>query len=253
MSYLDAGSGPARDMGVAGSNDIETGRRPAEPIDASSVHDLGYLIQVASSALRRIARHPSLSVAPSLDPVIDGATMALQRAGMLVSDTIARAEVSGRSSAPADIGTTLEQVASLVRKASAPNIRVELRIDAGLPPADCASDELLNAVLGLVLNARDAMPDGGLIRISAAAALRGEKGLLVLRIEDGGIGMSRETAVRAFEPFFTTKGRGLGGLGLPMVKRFADEHGGSVEIESTSRAGTSVILRVPAHERATGH
>ncbi|MDX8454894.1 ATP-binding protein [Mesorhizobium sp. VK9D] len=67
-----------------------------------------------------------------------------------------------------------------------------------------------------------------------------------LRIADRGIGMTPGTVARAFEPFFTTKGKGLGGVGLPMVKHFAAERGGSVEIESVLGAGTTVILRVPA-------
>ncbi len=58
--------------------------------------------------------------------------------------------------------------------------------------------------------------------------------------------MTRETVLRAFDPFFTTKSAGLGGVGLPMVKRFAEETGGSVDIESTLGSGTTVILRLPA-------
>jgi signal transduction histidine kinase len=58
--------------------------------------------------------------------------------------------------------------------------------------------------------------------------------------------MTEETVVRAFDPFFTTKCQGLGGIGLPMVKHFAERHGGSVEIESVLGSGTTVILRLPA-------
>ncbi|CAH2398502.1 putative Histidine kinase [Mesorhizobium ventifaucium] len=58
--------------------------------------------------------------------------------------------------------------------------------------------------------------------------------------------MTQETMVRAFDPLFTTKGKGLGGISLPMVKRFAEETGGSVDLESTFGSGTTVILRLPA-------
>ncbi|TIW97459.1 MAG: HAMP domain-containing histidine kinase, partial [Mesorhizobium sp.] len=67
-----------------------------------------------------------------------------------------------------------------------------------------------------------------------------------LRIEDSGIGMTQETVLRAFDPFFTTKDKGLGGVGLPMVKHLAEKHGGTVDIESTLGSGTTVILRLPA-------
>ncbi|WP_244620157.1 ATP-binding protein [Mesorhizobium sp. NFR06] len=105
---------------------------------------------------------------------------------------------------------------------------------------------LQNTVLNLVFNARDAMPDGGLISIGAAAAVQSHAALIEFRVEDSGIGMTQETVARAFEPFFTTKGKGLGGVGLPMVKHFAEAHGGHVEIESTLGSGTIVILRLPA-------
>lgn len=69
------------------------------------------------------------------------------------------------------------------------------------------------------------------------------------RVTDTGIGMTPETVVRAFEPFFTTKGKGLGGIGLPSVRHFADEHGGAVRIDSMPGSGTTVTLRLPAAQR----
>ena len=96
-----------------------------------------------------------------------------------------------------------------------------------------------------MFNAREAMPDGGLILIDAAVVPRALPSI-ELRVEDSGIGMTQETMIRAFDLFFTTKGTGLGGVGLPMVKRFVEEHGGSVDLESTFGSGTTVILRLPA-------
>jgi signal transduction histidine kinase len=103
-----------------------------------------------------------------------------------------------------------------------------------------------NAILNLVFNARDAMPDGGLVSISAASVVQDPGTIVELRVEDSGIGMTRETVLRAFDLFFTTKGTGLGGVGLPMVKHFAERHGGSVATESAFGSGTTVILRLPA-------
>jgi signal transduction histidine kinase len=65
--------------------------------------------------------------------------------------------------------------------------------------------------------------------------------------------MTPETVLRAFDPFFTTKDTGLGGVGLPMVKHFAEQHGGSVNIESAFRSGTTVILRLPAVQAQRDH
>ena len=92
------------------------------------------------------------------------------------------------------------------------------------------------------------MPDGGLISIDAVAVVQGPELLVELRVEDSGIGMTQETVRRAFDPFFTTKDKGLGGVGLSMVKQLAERHGGSVNIESTLGSGTTVILRLPAKQ-----
>jgi signal transduction histidine kinase len=105
---------------------------------------------------------------------------------------------------------------------------------------------LQTALLNLLLNARDAMPGGGVIRVSAEAAASKSAGSFVsLRVADSGIGMKRETIERAFEPFFTTKPDGLGGIGLPMVRRFVEEAGGRVSIDSEPGVGTTVTLHLP--------
>jgi len=77
--------------------------------------------------------------------------------------------------------------------------------------------------------------------------------MVEVRVADNGIGMSPATLARAFDPFFTTKVDGLGGVGLPMVARFARDALGEVSIESEPGTGTIVTLRVPAVARATHH
>ncbi|RWC38469.1 MAG: ATP-binding protein [Mesorhizobium sp.] len=212
---------------------------------AGTVHDLGNLIQIALSALNRIARDPGVSVAPALEPVIGSAKTALLQAGALVRETISRAQQSHGEVQETNVSACLTEVEALARCACEPHIQLEVRVGSDLPRAKCDRLGLQNAVLNLIFNARDAMPGGGLISIDAAA-VQGRVALIELRIVDRGIGMTPGTVARAFQPFFTTKGKGLGGVGLPMVKHFAAEHGGSVEIESVLGAGTTVILRVPA-------
>ncbi|WFP79053.1 ATP-binding protein [Mesorhizobium sp. WSM4906] len=216
-----------------------------KPPTAGTVHDLGNLIQIALSALNRIAREPDVSVAPALEPVIGSARTALLRAGALVRETISRAQESHPEIEETNVGACLIEVEALIRYACEPHIQLEVRVGSGLPRAKCDRLGLQNAVLNLLFNARDAMPGGGLILIDATV-VQGRPTLIELRIVDRGIGMTQQTVARAFEPFFTTKGKGRGGVGLPMVKHFAAEHGGSVEIESILGAGTTVILRVPA-------
>lgn len=213
---------------------------------AGIVHDLGNLIQVAASALNRVAREPGVSTAPALQPVVASAQTALQRAGALVRHTIIRARTSHDEIEQTDVKACLDEIRLLFRAASDANVQIEVRSARTLPWVLCDRLGLQSAVLNLVFNARDAMPDGGLIAIDATTIAHDAGALVQLRVEDSGIGMTAETMVRAFEPFFTTKGDGLGGVGLPMVKRFAEAHGGSVDIESSFGFGTTVILRLPA-------
>jgi signal transduction histidine kinase len=165
---------------------------------------------------------------------------------MLVRATVGRAASGHRKPERASVSACLAEVENLVQSASETNIRLEVRVERDLPAAICDPLGLQNAILNLVFNARDAMPDGGLVSISAAPVVQDPETIVELRVEDSGIGMTRETVLRAFDLFFTTKGTGLGGVGLPMVKDFAERHGGSVDIESAFGSGTTVILRLPA-------
>ena len=146
-------------------------RRMEQPT-AGIVHDLGNLIQVASSALNRVARDPSVSTDPALEPVIASARTALQRAGALVRDTMGRALEAPRGIEHTDLSRCLAEVETLIRSAWELQIRFEVRIGSDLPPAICDRLGLQNAVLNLVFNARDAMPDGGSISIEPAVTPR---------------------------------------------------------------------------------
>jgi len=108
-------------------------------------------------------------------------------------------------------------------------------------------------LLNIGLNARDAMPDGGVLSVRARNLGRDENGLepagqfVLIDIQDTGIGMSPEVRGRAFEPFFTTKDVGRGsGLGLSQAYGFAEQSGGSVGLDSSVGKGTQVTLRLPA-------
>jgi CheY-like chemotaxis protein len=122
-------------------------------------------------------------------------------------------------------------------------------------------NELELAILNLTLNARDAMPEGGDLRITAenareaageAAADLPPGDYVLLSVTDTGTGMTADTLTHAFEPFFTTKGAGAGsGLGLPMVQGFAAQSGGAVQVDSTLGHGTKVRLWLPQAQART--
>jgi PAS domain S-box-containing protein len=125
----------------------------------------------------------------------------------------------------------------LLRLELSPDSRV--RVDPG---------QLEQALVNLVSNARDAMPNGGWCTISVVQIVTGEGARrILLHVADAGVGMTRDVLSRAFEPFFTTKARGQGtGLGLASVHGMAEQSDGSVRIESTAGEGTRVTIELPA-------
>ncbi len=173
MSGAETRSGTAGDYVFARTSDVSLPDPPVEQSTAGIVHDLGNLIQVASSALNRVARHPNVSTAPAFDPVIASARTALQRASALVRETVGPAAASHRMPEHASVSACLAEVENLVRSAWETNVRLEVHVGRDLPAAKCDPLGLQYAVLNLVFNAREAMPDGGLIAINAAAVLHG--------------------------------------------------------------------------------
>jgi signal transduction histidine kinase len=219
---------------------------------AGVVHDLGNLIQIAASAVNIIGRSPWAARETALEPIVARARTALERAAALVRQTTGRTVGSafelratpGLQSLPCCLG----EIQALISWICDPDIVLSTEAATDLPLLRCNRIELQSAVLNLVINAREAMPDGGSIRIVARCVADGPfVGVVELSVVDDGVGMSRETLMRAFNPYFTTKvgGRG-GGLGLAMVKRFAEEAGGRVDIASALGAGTAVTLRLPS-------
>ncbi|WP_082188174.1 ATP-binding protein [Azospirillum baldaniorum] len=135
------------------------------------------------------------------------------------------------------------------------SIRADIALDWALPSAPLRVEvdpvQLELAVLNLVVNARDAMPEGGRIRIAVRQEETPDGPLAVLEITDTGGGMPPEVAARAFEPFFTTKPHGKGtGLGLSMVYGFARQSGGNATISSAPRRGTVVRVSLPVSGQA---
>ena len=121
------------------------------------------------------------------------------------------------------------------------NVTVEVDA-ASCPPVALSSHALEQVVLNLLLNARDALPKGGHVRV--ACRPDGDAHVLV-EVGDDGVGMPREVLERAFEPFFTTKGEHGSGLGLAMVWGTITRAGGTVAIESEVGKGTTFLMRVP--------
>jgi hypothetical protein len=150
-----------------------------------------------------------------------------------------------------DLGKYLREAAPLLRQPLGPGITLDFAIEDALPAVRIDPSQLSTVVLNLVINARDAMPDGGTITIAASrviAPVAADIGAFVrLAVADTGTGMPPEVAARAIEPFFTTKEIGKGtGLGLSMVYGFVRQSGGQIAIDSKPGRGTVIDICLPS-------
>jgi PAS domain S-box-containing protein len=186
--------------------------------------------------------------------LIGGALQSAERAKVLVQRLLAFARRQPLQPQPVDVGMLVSGMADLVASTSGPQTRVIMEVADDLPAALADQNQLEMAILNLSVNARDAMPDGGRLSITArhVQARDGQHpGLkpgsyVRLSVADTGIGMDAETLKRAVEPFYSTKGVGQGtGLGLSMVHGLAAQLGGALTIDSRPGLGTDVQLWLP--------
>ncbi len=185
---------------------------------------------------------------------------AAERGSTLTRHLLAFARRQALRPTDVDINAMIAETHDLLRRALPANVEMTLALAEALPPALVDRGQLGTALLNLVLNARDAMEQGGHITISTRAVrgwstnLQGLEGALGQQIEiavaDDGEGMSPDVQARAFEPFFTTKEVGKGsGLGLSSVYGFAAQSGGNVSIVSEPGQGTTIRLLLNAVPR----
>lgn len=157
-----------------------------------------------------------------------------------------------------DLNAVIEEMEKMVSRLISSNIHLETRLDKGLGPVLADRGQIEQVVMNLVINAADAMPDGGSLVVSTgrgaleAAGAESRDGFLI-SVQDSGSGMSAEVRSHMFEPFFTTKEHGKGtGLGLSTVYGIVTQSGGRIRVESTPGEGTCFHVVLPfASEGAT--
>lgn len=186
--------------------------------------------------------------------LIAGAMQSADRAKTLVQRLLAFARRQPLQATAVDVAALVTGIADLVASTSGPQIKVVVETAEELPSAQADPNQLEMALLNLGVNARDAMPDGGTLRITAIcdtveighrSKLRPGQ-YIRLSVADTGMGMDEVTARRAVEPFFSTKGVGKGtGLELSMVHGLALQLGGAMMIDSRPAVGTNVELWLP--------
>ncbi|MFW3897450.1 ATP-binding protein [Pseudomonas bharatica] len=224
-------------------------------------HDFNNLLAGVSGALEMMATRIAQGRIQELDKYLDTAQGAVKRAASLTHRLLAFSRRQTLDPRPTDVNRLMQGMGELIQRTVGPGIAVETLAAPGLWPTLVDASQLENALLNLCINARDAMPDGGRIRIETANTSLDAEGAraqeiaegeyVLLTVADTGIGMTPDILAKAFDPFFTTKPIGQGtGLGLSMIYGFAKQSGGQVRISSESSGGTSVQILLPRYQGA---
>ena len=207
-------------------------------------HDVNNVLQIVEAAARLMERRPDDAQfrETSIKSILDAGS----RASSLTRQLLAfsrRSILEVRTVVPA---LEAPKWRDLMRRSVREDVRVDAEIPAGIWPILCDPNSLEVALINLAVNARDAMPGGGTLTLSARNVSAPAKDFVEIDVADTGCGIGADVLPRVFEPFFTTKAVGQGtGLGLSQVYGFATQSGGSVEIGSAPGRGTKITLRLP--------
>jgi PAS domain S-box-containing protein len=215
-------------------------------------HDFNNLLMAVLGSLELLRRR--VADDPRITRLIDNAEQAAHRGAALTQRMLAFARRQELSLERVEIPELVRGMADLLQRSLGPTVAIETRFPLSISAVMADANQLELAILNLAMNARDAMPEGGPLCISAEDKTVGEgevAGLeagryVCLSVRDQGTGMDETTLSRATEPFFTTKGVGKGtGLGLSMVHGLAEQSGGTLQIESEPDRGTTMRVWLP--------
>ncbi|MBA3347757.1 MAG: response regulator [Actinobacteria bacterium] len=208
-------------------------------------HDFNNLL-LAINGYSELALARLHGPAEDLREAIDEVRAAGERATALTRQllTFSRKEVVQPTEL--ELNTVVAELSKMLGRVVGEHLELKLELDPALDRVRADRGQLEQVLMNLAINARDAMPDGGVLRIATASVGGGEDRHVALTVADTGIGMDAETKKRIFEPFFTTKGPGKGtGLGLATVYGIVEQNGGSIGVESEPGHGTAFTIHLP--------
>ncbi|MND63364.1 Blue-light-activated protein [compost metagenome] len=220
-------------------------------------HDFNNMLTGIIGSLELLRRRLARGRTEDLDSLIDLGVTSANRAAGLTHRLLAFSRRQSLDSKPVEMNTLVISMDELLQRSINETIRLDMQLDEHLWVAEADPNQLESALLNLVINARDAMPNGGSLVVSTSNQhfdedfTQGHGNLdagdyVVLCVTDTGCGMPQSTINRAFDPFFTTKPIGQGtGLGLSMIYGFSKQSGGHVAIQSVVGEGTTVSLFLP--------
>jgi CheY-like chemotaxis protein len=228
-------------------------------LTAGLAHDFNNLLQVIEGNLEMLAQRAS---DPSLSRLVERARAASDRGAKLTRQLLAFARKTRLESRPVQLSDLVHDFSPLIETTIGRSIDLQLNLRRRLPNVVIDPDQFEMALLNVVANARDAMPDGGLLTITTSTMhLNGDAAArelppgdyALVEIEDEGDGMPDHVLQRAMEPFFTTKGVGKGtGLGLAMASGFAQQSRGRLELQNRPTKGLVARFLFPVSREAGG-
>jgi PAS domain S-box-containing protein len=204
-------------------------------------HDFNNLLMIISGNLHTISKEITSEKAIR---ALQSIATASERAGALTRQLLTFARRQNVQPQPIKLNERLDDLRDVLASGigSSATLRIDVPEDIWHVIAD--PNEFETALVNLVINARDAMPDGGTIVVSARNVL--EENHVAISVEDTGVGIPDDIAAKVFDPFFTTKGVGKGtGLGLSQVHGFAHQAGGTIGLKSTLGKGTKITICLP--------
>jgi PAS domain S-box-containing protein len=226
-------------------------------LTAGISHDFNNLLTGIMGSLELVRARLQAGRTADLDRLLQAAAVAGDRAGALTRRLMTFARRQTLDAAPTDVNHLVAAMDEFIRRTVGESIAVTIDLHHALWTVHCDAAQLENALLNLVINARDAMPDGGALHITTsnvaldaaycATQANLEAGEFVcIEVRDTGTGMSPEVAARVMEPFFTTKPVGQGtGLGMSMLYGFVEQSGGHIRLSTAPGKGTAVSVYLP--------
>jgi len=210
-------------------------------------HDFNNLLTAISGAAELLAQR--LAGDPESAPLVEAIRGAAQRGTGQVRRLMGFSRTPMLARGRVDLGHVLQQLELLLARSLRDNISLHIDIHPDARWVDAEAAQLEGALLNLVFNAQDAIANAGSIGIAAKSFEKDGRPMVRVEVSDTGSGMDDATIARIFKPFFTTKGAGRGsGLGLAMVRAFATQLGGTIEVRSRLGQGSVFALTLPAAE-----
>lgn len=208
---------------------------------AAVAHEVRNPLNAVSVGLQRLRVEFQPAAAEEYGRLLELMQGEVRRLNAIVEEFLSLARPLPLRREPVRVPDLLDEVLGLVEaEARRAGIRIERSVPADLPAVEADGDRLKQVLLNLVLNAVQAMPDGGTVTLGAALARRA----LTLTVADTGPGIPPEVLPRLFEPYVTTRAKGLG-LGLAIARRIVEAHGGRIEVESRPGRGACFRITLP--------